>query len=281
MALTLSVAALGATATAPASAATAEPLKIGTYNIMAGVSTATFARVVNEVLPSGDVFGLQEVNGRDKEDALAALRSKGWSYYRGRGGDGAQNPVIWKSATFSLVSSRMVTTFAGTTHRGSEGPPLGAHAATVVTLNAVATGEDITIVNAHIPPGAIKNGRPNPAKPLTYDRYVRELDATLSLVKAESTAGGQARRVFATGDYNAAYKADLKYGNSRMPVQAFRGIGMQSMWATEVPLGTTRGTHESSLIDHVWTTQKATRAQVLFDVTGSDHFPAVATYSAS
>jgi hypothetical protein len=94
----------------------------------------------------------------------------------------------------------------------------------------------------------------------------------LELVKAERAHG----RVFATGDYNAGWKADERVRRTRLPFMSFRRIYFKSNWATERPAR--RGTHSLSLIDQVYSVFRASDARVLFSIGYSDHYPGLGTY---
>jgi hypothetical protein len=247
-------------------------VKVGTYNIRAGVSTGTFSRVVHDLLPHAGLIGLQEVNSHDKEAVLAHLRGNGWRYFRADQHRGEQNPVLWRASQFTKLSAHSVRT-------SGAGGGIGPHFASVVRLKVRATGERVTMVNVHLPPGAIKGGLPNGQRSALFARYAHELAASVRVARREAGVGTGHPRVFLTGDLNAAWIADHKHQHRRLPIRVSRAAGMRSMWATERPAGT-RGTHESSLIDQVIARQRALDAQVLFGITGSDHFPAVATYAA-
>jgi hypothetical protein len=272
LALTASATTLVAGTPTAADAATADKVRIGTYNIRAGVSTRTFSRVVHDLLPNAGLIGLQEVNSHDKEDVLAHLRGSGWRYFRADQGRGEQNPVLWRASRFTKLSARSVRT-------SGAGGGVGPHFASVVRLKVRATGERVTVVNVHLPPGAIKRGLPNRQRSALFARYADELAASVRLARSESRAGAGHPRVFLTGDLNAAWIADHQHQHPRLPIRVSRSVDMRSMWATERPAGT-RGTHESSLIDQVIAHQPALDARVLFGIKGSDHFPAVATYPA-
>lgn len=264
----------------PASDTTeAAPVRVGTYNIRAGVDTDTFERVVTELMPHADVIGLQEINSKDKAAVLAGLSAQGWDYYRPHRFDGEQNPVMWNTDRFSLLSAESIKT-AEETYLGDELPVKGstmdAHFVSVVRLRDLSTDEAITIINIHLPPGAIKAGRPVPGRPTLYNRYVTELAATAKIAASE----GEAVRVFTLGDYNVGWVADARWRLKRLPIRRFNRKDMVSMWATELPDGKV-GTHNDALIDQIYSQQEATSATVLNTIVGSDHYPAVATYPAA
>ena len=86
-------------------------------------------------------------------------------------------------------------------------------------------------------------------------------------------------RVFVTGDFNVGYEADLKWHLNAMPYKRFGAIGLTSMWKGSTYLPKPYGTHEDALIDQVWTTRPAETTTIVRNITQSDHFPAVATYT--
>jgi endonuclease/exonuclease/phosphatase family metal-dependent hydrolase len=259
----------GAAATTASTATT----RVGTYNIQAKVSTATFKQAVDAFTPYVDVAGFQEVNNRDKGGYLNDL--PGFASYRPGQTTGAQNPVIWRTDRFSLISARSVR-ISRTWFIGDEWPAGGrylqASYAAVVRLNDRLTGRPLVLVNVHLVPGAVTMGKATPGRPKMFQLYVRQVANLLELVKAERAHG----RVFATGDYNAGWKADERVRRTRLPFMSFRRIYFKSNWATERPAR--RGTHSLSLIDQVYSVFRASDARVLFSIGYSDHYPGLGTY---
>ncbi|MBA3233348.1 MAG: endonuclease/exonuclease/phosphatase family protein [Propionibacteriales bacterium] len=262
---------------APTTTAAESPLlRVGTYNIRAGVSTKTFKSALAAFLPRVDVAGLQEVNSRDKEAVLDSLRDDGWAYYRDEGGRGAQNPVIWDRSRFALVKAR-APRVARACDVGDEmtvnNGEINAHYVSVVRLKDRATGRKISILNAHLPPGAIRAGQRYPGRPLLYERYVQELIRLTEVTRTERQWG----RTFVLGDFNVGYVADEKYRKRWLPYATFHRMGMASLWATSHP--ESRGTHGDALLDQVYSGKAARRASVASDIKYSDHRPAIATYT--
>lgn len=256
---------------APAAVTDGVSVRVGTYNIIASVSPGTFEAAVDAFRPRVDVAGLQEVNSRDKE---AALEAAGWDYYRPE--NGRQNPVIWDATRFVLLGEREVRV-ADATDIGNEVPGrsgiIGAHYATVVRLLDRESGRNISVVNMHLPPGAVKNGVRREDRPRLYKRYVRELRAVVALAAAEQQWG----QVFVLGDFNIGFVPDEKHRVWNLPFASFRRMGMKSMWATSRPAG--GGTRLTALLDQVYSTTRATSTSIGFDLTYSDHRPAVAVYT--
>jgi endonuclease/exonuclease/phosphatase (EEP) superfamily protein YafD len=271
------VAANGDTKTSARAAGSTRRIRVATFNVRAGVSAATFKRALRELVPRADVIGLQEINSHDKEDVLGSLA--GWGYYRPARFFGEQNPVVWNRNRFRLVGARSVKT-SPATYIGNESPAkgstMGEHFVSVVRLRDLATGEAFSVVNVHLPPGAVRGGRPAPDKPRLFARFVSELAATVQVVDAEDERG----RVFTTGDFNAGWVEDRKHLHQRLPIRTFGRADLVSMWATERPRRRI-GTHNDSLIDQVFSDGRALNAVVARDIKGSDHFPAVATYPAT
>ncbi|MEZ5097804.1 MAG: hypothetical protein R2731_18020 [Nocardioides sp.] len=261
----------GPPAPARADGATSAPLAVGTFNIRAGVSTASFRSAVQAFAPRVDIGGLQEVNSRDKEAEIAALA--GMSYYRPR--DRAnQCPVFWRTGRFTLVSgtSKRISPrwFIGSEPRG---PWIDEKRATVVRLVDTTTGAQVSVINVHLIPGAIKAGRPVPERPKTARLYKREVRRLMDIVDAEAAWG----QPYVLGDYNVGYVADFKQRRKRLPFRSFRRRTMISNWAGNVPDGKL-GTHNDALIDQVYSLGRAGASSVQYDITESDHWPAVATY---
>ena len=258
----------GVAATTAATATT----RVGTYNIQAKLSTATFKQAVDAFTPYVDVAGLQEVNNRDKGGYLTNL--PGFASYRPAQTRGEQSLVIWRTDRFSLISARSVR-ISRTWFIGDEWPAggryLAASYAAVVRLNDRTAGRPLILV-IHLVPGAVTMGKPTPGRPKMFQLYVRQVENLLELVKAERAHG----RVFAVGDYNAGWKADERERRPRLPFMSFRRIYFKSNWATERPAR--RGTHSLSLIDQVYSVFRASSARVLFSIGYSDHYPGLGTY---
>lgn len=264
----------------PAPAATASPqtIRVGSYNVRAGVSTAAFRHAVVAFSPDADVVGLQEVNSKDKEAVLASMRSSGWSYYRSKPGE--QNPVMWRRSRFRLVSGRTVR-ILGERYIGNELAGRGGYApaiyVSVVRLRDRQTGGRVSVLNVHLVPGAVINGHPTAGRPRLFDAYRDSVIGLGGLVNREQSFG----RMFVLGDFNVGWVADKRTHHKHLPYETFKRHGMRSMWATERPSG--RGSHKDSpaLIDQVYSAVKARTATVHFGITYSDHFPVVATYPGS
>ena len=260
----------------PAAAVGEVPVRVGTYNILAGLSPETFENAVVALMARSDVAGLQEVNSRDKETVLGSLSAYGWGYYRAARGHGEQNPVIWNQARFQLQDARTIRV-AGVTDVGDEmggknGGIVRAHYVSVVRLKDSSTGQNISVINGHLPPGAVKAGEKWPGRPRLFDRFVAELTAVTTVTRSESAWG----QVFVMGDFNVGWVADDKRRKRLLPLRTFGRMGMASMWATERPAG--KGTHNDALIDQIYSSGPAARATVHFDIDYSDHRPAVAEY---
>ena len=253
------------------------PVRVGTYNILAGLTPAVFGSAVQALMARVDVAGLQEVNSMDKQRVLDSLGASGWGHFRAARGRGEQNPVIWNQARFRLHSAQAIRV-AGATNVGNEmggknGGIVKAHFVSVVRLVDSLTGQQISVVNGHLPPGAVKAGERWAGRPLLFERFVEELKAVVAVTRAERAWG----QVFVMGDFNVGWVADDKRRKRPLPLRTFERVGMKSMWATERPAK--QGTHNDALIDQVYSTGAATRASVEFDITYSDHRPAVAVYA--
>ena len=272
------VVALVATPEATVAPMATATVAIGSYNIRAGVSVGTFESAVRAVAANTDVAGIQEVNSHAKEDVLRSLGQSGWSYYRGKPGE--QSPVIWNQSRFDLVSGR-VAKIADGHYIGNELPKVSSvnpMYATVVHLRDRATGANISVVNVHLLPGAVINGRATPGRPRLFAAYKEAVTNLGSLTRSERAFG----RVFVLGDFNVGWVADKKVRLARLPFATFWRQSMRSMWATERPTGGV-GSHAGSpaLIDQVYSTARATNATVRSSIRYSDHFPVIATYTIS
>ena len=263
------------TATNLAAAKTTVGVRIGTYNILCAVDTATFRSAVEALVPLVDVAGLQEVNSHEKEAVLDSLSGSGWAYWRSKVDHAEQNPVIWNTARFRLLSARQVK-LNDPGYIGNERPgvsTINSMYASVVRLRDLATGQDVSIVNSHLVSGAVKGGRKTPGRTRLF-RIYREQVSSLARVTKNERAWG---RTFVMGDFNVGWVADKRERLRRLPFMTFRRQSMPSMWATQRP-SAEKGTHNNALIDQVYSTTKASSSQVVFDLPYSDHRPAIATY---
>jgi endonuclease/exonuclease/phosphatase family metal-dependent hydrolase len=261
-----------------ASAAGQTQLRVGSYNIRAGVGTSTFSSAVHGLMSQVDVAGLQEVNRHAKEDVLRRMRSQGFNYWRASKDHGEQSPIVWRSGRFRFVSAKSVR-IAKRYYVGHEIKGRGTRTnriyAAVVHLKDKVTGGNVSVINVHLLPGACINGGPMRGRPRTFKAFRASVIHLGRLAKAQKSFG----RVYVLGDFNIGYKADKRVGRKHMPVRTFRRLRMTSMWATQVP-SDKRGSHAGSpsLIDQVFAGRKASAATVRFDMTYSDHYPVIARY---
>ena len=262
-----------------------EPVRIGTFNIRADVSPARFSAGVKALLPYVDIVGLQEVNSKDKARKLAAIkRSGGWDFWRQyrahvmrhpKRGGAEQTPIMWRS-------NRFVCTYAGPMFASGlislKGEPDATRDVkrwfTVIHLVDRYTGQRLAIVNVHMLHGAIRGGLPILSRPKHWLTYRTQMTNVIQKVQNQQGYG----RVFILGDFNAGWVADRKHRHRHLPYRSFRNIGYTSMWATERPARL--GTRRHSLLDQVYSRDKAADAKVLFKLGNySDHRPAVARYT--
>jgi endonuclease/exonuclease/phosphatase family metal-dependent hydrolase len=262
------------TPAAPAQAQTAE-LRIATWNTEVGRSTADFRAGVVALAARSDVFALQEVDTKAKEEVLKSLA--GWSYYRVK--PGLQTPVAWRTDRFDFVSARVVQ-ISRDWYIGNEIPRRGhtelARHVTVVRLVDKLTGTNVSVIDVHLVSGASENGWRVPGRPRLFRIYLRNVALTHAITAYEQSWG----QVFTLGDFNSGWVADSTAHRWKMPFSTLGRLGMRSMWATERPAGKW-GTHEHSLLDQIYSRLPANTAKVQWDIKHSDHKPALATYTLS
>lgn len=272
-------AALAATMTPtapPAAAAVGDPvaLRMATYNIIAKTSPATFGKAVRAVTPYADVIGLQEVNGKDKVKVLSKLR--GWRYYRYESGETAsgQATLIWRSGRFALNHARGERLASGR-YVGKESTSNGGYRNTkwapVIRLTDRVSGQRISVINVHLPSGAIRKGYPVASAPTIYQMYVESVQSLVPVVQREAREWGQ---VFVTGDFNISWGADIRTRYAAHPFLKLRGIGMVANWATKRPA-------KVALLDQVYSSVKAVKTHKMWKVRYSDHKPVRAVYRLS
>ncbi|MBB6627208.1 hypothetical protein H5V45_07720 [Nocardioides sp. KIGAM211] len=252
-------------------------IRIGTYNVRAGVSIPDFnaASDAFKAVALPDIAGFQEIGQIPKRTHLASDRS--WGVFAAE--EMEQNPVIWRRADFDLVRGSGFKLADGMVIDDEKGvtPEVRKPSyATVVRLVDRATGQKLSVINVHLVPGAVKAGHPTPGRPKLFKLYTKQVAGAVRAVKAESAVSD---RVFIFGDFNVGYKADLRERRKALPYRQFKAIGYTSMWQGSPYLTKKYGTHQDALIDQVYTVGGAANTEIFRTVKQSDHFPAVATYT--
>jgi endonuclease/exonuclease/phosphatase family metal-dependent hydrolase len=190
------------------------PLRIGTYNIRAGVSLGDFKTAVTafKQTVAPDVAGLQEIGSNERNKFLVA--DTDWGYYRPP--QLQQNPVIWRRDLFDFVGARgfMIAKARDLNGEHSGDEAKGDSYATVVRLVQRASGEQISFINVHLVRGAVKGGRPAPGKPNLFKLFTDQVSGTVAAIKAERAISD---RVYVLGDFNVGYKADAKWRHRLLP----------------------------------------------------------------
>ncbi|MFC7492678.1 MULTISPECIES: hypothetical protein [unclassified Nocardioides] len=287
----LALSALGATSASTASAAPTpaharkyDPLqvRVGTFNVISRAKVETFQDIITELKgpapgpgPYADVLGLQEIGMNEKNKWLIGDRN--WGYYRPP--QLQQNPVIWDRRQLDFVSGRGVLLSDGHTIEGRNGGGPEAKTpnyATVVRLFHRATGQQLSFINVHLLTGTVKGGKFVPGRPEAKKMYLRQLRKTISTARYEQ---GRSAQVYVLGDFNSGYEEDIREGQKQLPVKQFRKkLGFTSMWAGSPLLKKKYGTHSNALIDQIWNASSPVATQILTQIGGSDHRPAVGTY---
>lgn len=265
-----------------ARAAAGSDLRIGTYNIRAGVALDDFKRVVDEFKPHAEVIGLQEIGSNDRNKYLVADHD--WGYFRPR--ELQQNPVIWRRDLFDFIGADGVKIADARDlhgeHTGDEAK--GDSYATVVRLHDRESDEKLSFINVHLVRGAVKGGRPAPGKPNLFKLYTDQVAGLIRAVKAERSALDGAGnklfdRVYVMGDFNVGFEADQKWHLRKLPYRKFKKIGYRSMWQNSPFLHKSYGTHRDALIDQVWNNEDSASEEIHREIQASDHSPAVAVYT--
>lgn len=248
-------------------------LHIGTYNIRAGTSMATFRRGVAGLRRHVDVAGLQEIGLNAKRRYLGSLRFWG-SYHAPKI---QQNPVIWDRRVFELLGARGPW-LASPRRLGRELPGSSRQVkksyASVVHLRHRASGRRLSVVNVHLVHGAVRAGRPWPGRPRTFRLFRAQVAGLVRVVRAERAWG----RVFVVGDFNVGYAQDKREGLARLPYRQLTHLGLTSMWKGSRYVGARHGTHRNALLDQVWSRKRPRHRSIVRTLHASDHYPAVATY---
>lgn len=263
-------------APAPGHARKADPLqvRIGTYNVISRATVDTFKNVVTQVKPSVDVLGLQEIGMNDKNKWLIA--DYNWGYYRPP--QLQQNPIIWDRRQLDFVSGGGVKLSDPHRVEGRNGGGEEAKTpnwATVVRLFHRASGHQLSFINVHLLTGTVKGGKFVPGRPQAKKLYLKQLRTLVKTARAERSTSDE---VFVLGDFNAGYKEDIRAGKKQLPVKQFKKIGFRSVWEKSPLLSKKYGTHSNALIDQIWNSGAPVSTQILTNVKGSDHRPAIGTY---
>ena len=260
-------------AAAPSAVAVDQPLRVGTYNIRAGVSHAEFEKAVAAFKPQADVLGLQEIGATDRGTYLASDST--WGYYRPPALQ--QNPILWDRTLFDFAGATghkiAEKRDLGGEHSGGEAK--GDSWATVVRLVQRSTGRQLSFINVHLVRGAVKGGLPAPGKPKLFRLYTDQVSGTVAAITAERAVSDE---VFVLGDFNVGWEADYKRQHRKLPFKRFKKISLRSMWQGSPLLDKSYGTHNDALIDQVWATRDSSSEAILRNIKPSDHWPAVATY---
>ena len=248
------------------------PVRVGTYNIRAGVGDADFTGGVSELLPRVDVAGFQEIVRRDRQAWLS--ERPGWGFFRPW--QTGANPVVWRSSMFDLLDGHGALLAHGRDigdEKAAKGHYLRNQYATVVHLQHVDTDQEVTVIDVHLLAGAVSAGRRRHDRPLMFGFYRDEVKSLAAVVDAERAHGP----VWVIGDFNIGYDADVRWHRKAMPHARLTPLGMVSLWRDCGTGG--RGTHGPQYIDQIWSQDPADRCEVAYDVTHSDHFPVIGTYA--
>lgn len=263
----------------PGAAARSTLVRVGTFNIDAGVPVARWAEAVRDFSTRVDVGGLQEATGKEKTAALKAVPGIA-SYVSPRY---RQQPIFWNSSLFSLVGGRAPKTAAGrqverlgggVTHQETT-------RATVARLRSKATGRRISVIDVHLLPNAVREGRRVRGVPRRFAMYEQQVQRLGKIVKQEKKwADGP---VWLVGDFNDNYVADKKKHKHRLAYATMHRHGLVAAWEAvkgKLLPGHGSGTRSGSYLDVVWSSQGATSVAVLRDEAFrvGQHYPLVSTY---
>lgn len=249
------------------------PFDIGTYNIRADRTLKQFEKGVDALKEKVQVAGLQEIAEKEKNDYLQS--DEGWGYYRPD--ELRQNPIIWDTRYFEFASAPS-TGYTIAKGREVESKTGGTELkddtwATVVRLNHLGSGNEVSFINVHLLSGASRVGKPWPQRPRRFELLCDQVAGLIRLVKSERDRGNE---VFASGDFNVGFQADFKVRNRKLPFKRFKRIDYRSIWqGGELD---EKGTYENAYLDQIWATTAAARREVAYDIEQSDHFPAIGTY---
>lgn len=247
-------------------------ITVASVNINRYMPRAKVLRDRDAALSRGslDVIGWQEADKyRESFDAYA---SKGWETTRPNGASGC--PISWRRSVFEFVSTRTVLLNAA--HHGGPAATWTARTAHVLTLKHRATGQHVTVINAHMVPHIENHSRPGTPRSNLASRVASRALKRLANIYASSASA----TTIGTGDLNWDYLADSRVRSPRYvlgrlgPVaeSSYERLGTQGLLPT----------HGTRLIDYVFL-QRNSKAQFLSHRTlqgyRSDHRPLLAKVS--
>jgi len=254
-------------------------MRIGTFNIDAGVPVDRWTQTVRDFSTQVDVAGLQEATGRTKVAALAAMPGISTyvaPHYR-------QQPIFWNSSLFSLVGGRAPKTAGGRQVEKLNGGVTHQETtrATVARLRSKATGRTISVIDVHLLPNAVREGRRVrgvPRRFAMYEEQVRKLGKIVA--KEKKWAHG---RVWLLGDFNDNYVADKKKHKRKLAYATMHRHGLVAAWQAvkgKLRPGQGSGTRSGSYLDVIWSPERAASVAVLREETFrvGQHYPLVSTY---
>lgn len=262
---------------APAAAAESDPtwavpLRVGTYNFQYKRSLDAFKKAMDALVERVDVAGLQETRTLRRNGYLE--KSAVWGSYRPS--EDSPNPVIWDKRVFRFIEGNGYLLARGRSIGNEREHGRGVSQdsfATVVRLQHLTTGENVSIINVHLVAGAVRKGKPWRGRPRLFRMYQEQVANAVRAERIERKWG----RVFVLGDLNIGYRVDRRVQRYGLPYRRLTRRGLDSMWkGYNVTVGGTKG---DSYLDQVWADQRAADATVARDIRGSDHFPAIATYT--
>ncbi|GAA3632579.1 exonuclease/endonuclease/phosphatase family protein [Microlunatus ginsengisoli] len=241
---------------------------VATWNTL---YTNPAARVVDGIRSIGvaaDVIGLQEVTSSRKRAEIAARLGQDWQLYAG--GDGNNTtPVVWRKANYDLLAHGAVEA-SGLVRiePGASGTVLGPRWITWVQLRDRSTGGAFSFVNTHLIPTIDAGGRPARSRPQRLRVYDQQIGRLLGLIDKLKAAGP----VIGTIDANIDARGDATYRDPRWPYAQFARHGVSTNWRM-LGAPATGGTHDTRLIDWVWSTTGTIipTSQQVGDSYGSDH----------
>ena len=250
------------------------PFDIGTYNIRADRTLKQFKKAVDAFKERVQVAGLQEIAEKEKNDYLQF--DENWGYYRPD--ELRQNPVIWDTTYFSFASapsSGYRIADAAEVESKTGGPEhKDPSYATVVRLDHLLSGNEVSIINVHLLSGSTRVGKPFPGRPKRYALLCEQVRGLIKVVQAERERGNE---VFVMGDFNVNFEADQKVKDPDLPFKRFKKIGYRSVWQGGDDLAD-KGTYGVAYLDQFYSSETPFSREVAYDIKQSDHFPALARY---
>ena len=244
-------------------------VSVATWNTLYTNPASRVVAGIRSLGATADVIGLQELTSSQKRAQVAAGLGPDWQLYAGGGAGNDTTPVVWRKTKYDLLAYGTVEA-SGLVRiePGASGTALAPRWITWVQLRDKTSGGAFSFVNTHLIPTIDAGGRPDTARPQRLRVYDQQMSRLLGVIDKLKAAGP----VIGTMDANIDARQDARHKDPRWPWVRFGQHGVSTNWRV-LGAPATGGTHDTRLIDWVWSTTAtiAPISQQIGDTYGSDH----------